>query len=52
MAKADQLAIMVTKTQLDQLEAHRYLVADLRGNRVDEWDAIEAYLIDALAKPA
>jgi hypothetical protein len=43
--------VMVTKSQLDQLQVRGYLNPDLRGNRLDECDAIEAYLIDALAKP-
>jgi hypothetical protein len=33
----------VRKRQLDQLEVRGYLDPDLRGNRVDEVDAIEAF---------
>jgi hypothetical protein len=42
--------IMVTKIQLDQLEVRGYLDPDLRGERLDECDAIEAFFTDALAK--
>jgi hypothetical protein len=42
--------IVVTKDQLDQLEVRGYLDPDLCGNRVDEVDAIEAFLSDSLVK--
>jgi hypothetical protein len=34
--------LLISRTQLDKLEARGYLDPDLRGNRVDEADAIEA----------
>jgi hypothetical protein len=34
--------LLVSRTQLDKLEARGYLDPDLRGNRVDEANAIEA----------
>jgi hypothetical protein len=40
--------ILVTKAQLDQLEARGYLDPNLRGNRIDECDAIEKFLTDLL----
>jgi hypothetical protein len=43
--------ILVTKTQLDQLEVRGYLDPDRRGERADECDAIEAFLADSLIKP-
>ena len=42
--------ILVTKAQLDQLEERGYLDPDRRGERIDECDAIEMFLADALAK--
>jgi hypothetical protein len=42
--------ILVTKDQLDQLEVRGYLDPDLRGERADECDAIEAFLVDSLTK--
>jgi hypothetical protein len=42
--------ITVTKAQLDQLEARGYLDPDLRGNRIDECDAIEKFLTDSLVR--
>jgi hypothetical protein len=45
-----RLPIDVTKAQLDWLEAHDYLDPFQRGERADEADAVEAYLMDALAK--
>jgi hypothetical protein len=42
--------IIVTKDQLDQLEVRGYLDPDLRGNRIDEVDAIVAFLSDSLVK--
>ena len=44
-------SIIVTKDQLDQLEVRGYLDPDLRGERADECDAIEAFLTEFLAKP-
>jgi hypothetical protein len=41
--------VLVTKDQLDQLEVRGYLDPDRRGERVDECDAIETFLTDALA---
>jgi hypothetical protein len=43
--------ITVTKDQLDQLEVRGYLDPDRRGEHLDECDAIESFLADALAKP-
>jgi hypothetical protein len=40
----------VTKDHLDQLEVRGYLDPDLRGERADECDAIEAFLVDSLTK--
>jgi hypothetical protein len=37
-------------TQLDAPEVRGYLNPDLRGNRADEADAIEAWLSDSLVK--
>lgn len=42
--------IMVTKAQLDELEVRGYLNPDLRGNRIDECEAIERFLMHALQK--
>jgi hypothetical protein len=42
--------LLVSRTQLDKLEERGYLDPDLRGNRVDEVDAIEALLSDSLVK--
>jgi hypothetical protein len=42
--------ILVTKSQLDELEERGYLDADSRGDRLDECDAIEAFLADVLPK--
>lgn len=42
--------ILVTKTQLDELEVRGYLDPDRRGERIDECDAIETFLADSLAK--
>jgi hypothetical protein len=42
--------ILVTKAQLDELEERGYLDPDQRGERLDECDAIELFLADALAK--
>jgi hypothetical protein len=39
--------ILVTKSQLDQLEERGYLDPDRRGERLDECDAIESFLTDA-----
>jgi hypothetical protein len=43
--------ILVTKSQLDQLEQRGYLDPRRRGDRADERDAIEMFLADALPKP-
>jgi hypothetical protein len=40
--------ILVTKGQLDQLEVRGYLDPNRRGDRIDECDAIAAYLSDSL----
>jgi hypothetical protein len=42
--------ILVTKDQLDQLEVRGYLDPDLRGERADECEAIEAFLAEALVR--
>jgi hypothetical protein len=43
--------IDVSDKVLDGLIAARYLDADLRGNAVDEANAIELFLADSLPKP-
>ncbi len=40
--------ILVTEHQLDQLEVRGYLDPDRRGDRLDECDAIQAYLAASL----
>jgi hypothetical protein len=42
--------ILVTKGQLDQLEGRGYLDPNNRGDRADECEAIETFLMDSLAK--
>jgi hypothetical protein len=42
--------ILVTKSQLDQLEQRGYLDHGRRGERLDECDAIEIFPADALPK--
>jgi len=42
--------ILVTKSQLDQLEERGYLDPNRRGERLDECDAIAMFLADALPK--
>jgi hypothetical protein len=42
--------IIVTKDQLDQLEVRGYLDPDRRGDRADEAEAIETFLMDGLTK--
>ena len=42
--------ILVTKNQLDQLEGRGYLDPNNRGDRADECEAIETFLMDSLAK--
>ncbi len=42
--------ILVTEHQLDELEVRRYLDPNRRGERLDEAEAIEAFLTDALAR--
>ena len=42
--------ILVTKSQLDQLEERGYLDPNRRGERLNECDAIEMFLADALPK--
>jgi hypothetical protein len=44
--------LLVSCTQLDKLEERGYLDPDLRGNRVDECEAIEAFLIESLIRPS
>jgi len=41
---------LVTKAQLDELEARGYLDPDQRGERADEAEAIETFLMDSLCK--
>jgi hypothetical protein len=41
---------LVTKSQLDQLEERGYLDPNRRGERLDQCDAIEMFLADALPK--
>jgi hypothetical protein len=43
--------ITVTKDQLDQLEERGYLDPDRRGERADETEAIETFLMDTLVRP-
>jgi hypothetical protein len=43
--------ILVTKNQLDQLEGRGYLDPNDRGDRADECEAIETFLMDSLHKP-
>jgi hypothetical protein len=43
--------ILVTKSQLDQLEERGYLDPNRRGDPLDECDAIAMFLADALPKP-
>jgi hypothetical protein len=40
--------ILVTEHQLDQLEVRGYLDPNRRGDRLDESDAIQAYLVASL----
>jgi hypothetical protein len=42
--------IVVTKGQLDQLVGRGYLDPNNRGDRADECEAIETFLMDSLAK--
>jgi hypothetical protein len=44
-------SITLTDTQLDALEVRGYLDPDRRGDRAEECDAIEVFLVDALNKP-
>jgi hypothetical protein len=39
---------LVTKNQLDQLEGRGYLDPNNRGDRADECEAIETFLMDSL----
>jgi hypothetical protein len=41
----------VTKGQLDQLEVRDYLDPNNRGDRADECEAIETFLMDSLSRP-
>jgi hypothetical protein len=41
---------LVTKSQLNQLEERGYLNPGRRGDHLDECDAIEMFLADALPK--
>jgi hypothetical protein len=43
--------ILVTKNQLDQLEGRGYLDPNDRGDRADECEAIETFLMDSLNRP-
>jgi len=43
-------AVDVTTAQLDALEERGYLDPDRRGDRADETEAIEAFLMDSLRK--
>ena len=43
--------ILVTKDQLDQLKVRGYLDPNNRGDRADECEAIETFLMDSLNKP-
>jgi hypothetical protein len=45
-----RLPIDVTRAQLDQLEVRGYLDPDRRGDRAHECDAVENFLMAALAK--
>ena len=42
--------LLVSRTQLDKLEERGYLDPDRRGDRADEAEAIETFLMDALTK--
>jgi hypothetical protein len=44
-------SINVADAQLDALEVRGYLDPDRRGDRADECDAIEMFLMDALVRP-
>jgi hypothetical protein len=43
-------SITVTKDQLDRLEKRGYLEPDRRGDRADESNAIETFVMDSLLK--
>jgi hypothetical protein len=43
--------ILMTKGQLDELEVRGYLDPNNRGDRADECEAIETFLMDSLHKP-
>jgi hypothetical protein len=43
--------ILVTKDQLDELEGRGYLDPNYRGDRAGECEAIETFLMEALAEP-
>jgi hypothetical protein len=45
-----RMAVLVTSAQLDALEEKGYLDPDERGDRVDEAEAIETFLMDSLCK--
>jgi hypothetical protein len=42
--------LLVSRTQLDAPEERGYLDPDRRGDRADEAEAIETFLMDALTK--
>jgi hypothetical protein len=42
--------LLVSRTQLDKLEERGYLDPDRRGDRADEAEAIETFLMDGLTK--
>jgi hypothetical protein len=43
-----RLSITLTDAQFDALEVRGYLDVDRRGDRADECDAIEIFLVDSL----
>ena len=45
-----RLPAVLSSKQIDSLEEKGYLDPDRRGERLDECDAIELFLADALAK--
>jgi hypothetical protein len=45
-----RLAVLVTSAQIDALEERGYLDPDLRGDRADEAEAVETFLLDSLIK--
>jgi hypothetical protein len=45
-----RLVVLLSSAQLDVLEEKGYLDPDLRGDRADESEAVEAFLTESLAK--